>query len=77
MDISLALESAMKQAAAIQNELRNQIRQSQKFNSKLHREISVQNVSGVTITQSEITSPFTDRNMFFKNKGHTSKVSRK
>ena len=66
MDISLALESAIKQAAAIQNELRNQMRQSQKLNRKLHREISVQSVFGLTIAQSEIASPFIDKNMFFQ-----------
>ena len=50
MDISLSLESAIEQAAAIQDEFKQPNNEEvSKLNRKLHQEISVQSVFDVTI----------------------------
>ena len=58
--------------------LSNRIKQSQKLNKKLHREIRVQSVFDVTIYTIQNRVHSSIKNVSFcKNKGHTSKVCRK
>ena len=52
------------------------MRQSQKLNRKLHQEIRVQSVFHVTIYTIQ-NCVHSSKNVFYKNKGHTSKVCKK
>ena len=78
MDISLSLESAIRQSAIMQNESKSAAESVSKIDSKIPTKSQNSKCFRCSGQHNPKVCPFIDKECFFcKNKGHTSKVCRK
>ena len=78
MDISLSLESAIRQSAIMQNESKSAAESISKIDSKIPTKSQNSKCFRCFGQHNPKVCPFTNKECFFcKNKGHTSKVCRK